>query len=69
MWEMFQWIDSIGAEYKGRKQMRVIKVADIISVLEDHFNTSKVASIMLDLLDYIIEVEDIENWNFLKFLI
>lgn len=41
--------------------MRVIKVADIISVLEDHFNTSKVASIMLDLLDYIIEIEDIEN--------
>lgn len=41
--------------------MRVIKVSDIIYVLENNFNTSKVAHIMLDLLDYVFEIEDIEN--------
>lgn len=38
--------------------MRVVKMSDIIYILELHFETPKVASIVLDLLDYVIEVEE-----------
>ena len=40
--------------------MRVVSMPDIIYVLELHFETPEVASVVLDLLDYIIEVEDSE---------
>ena len=37
--------------------MRVVKMSDIIYVLELHMETSEAASIVLDLLDYQFEVE------------
>ena len=40
--------------------MRVVSMPDIIHVLELHLETSETAGIVLDLLDYIIEVEDSE---------
>ena len=44
--------------------MRVIKMSDIIYVLEMHYETPEVASIVLDLLDYVIEVEDIDESSY-----
>ncbi len=41
--------------------MRVIPTQDIIYVLELHFETSEVATIMLDLLGYEIDTEDLNN--------
>ena len=38
--------------------MRVVKFEDIISVLEDHFDTPEAASIVYELLDYIFIVAD-----------
>lgn len=38
--------------------MRVVKMSDIIYVLELHLETSEVAGIVLDLLDYVKEIDD-----------
>ena len=38
--------------------MRVIKVSDIIHVLELHLETPETAAIMLDLLDYVKEINN-----------
>lgn len=41
--------------------MRVIEMSDIIHVLELHLETSEVASIVLDLLDYAMEIDSSEE--------
>lgn len=41
-----------------RQYMRVVSMPDIIHVLELHLETSETAAIVLDLLEYVIEVED-----------
>lgn len=41
--------------------MRVVKVSDIIHVLELHLETCETASIMLDLLDYVEEIDSSEE--------
>lgn len=41
--------------------MRVIEISDIIHVLELHLETSEVASIVLDLLDYATEIDSSEE--------
>ena len=41
-----------------RQFMRVVSMPDIIYVLELHLETSETAAIVLDLLDYVIEMED-----------
>ena len=41
--------------------MRVIKVSDIIHVLELHLETPETAAIMLDLLDYVKEIDSSEE--------
>lgn len=41
--------------------MRVVKVSDIIHVLELHLETRETASIMLDLLDYVEEIDSSEE--------
>ncbi len=41
--------------------MRVVKFEDIINVLEDHLDTPEAAGIVLDLLDYILILEDNKN--------
>ena len=41
--------------------MRVVKFEDIISVLEDHLDTPETAGIVLDLLDYVLILEDNKN--------
>ena len=41
--------------------MRVVPMRDIIYVLEMHYETSEVAGVVLDLLDYVVEVEDIDD--------
>lgn len=38
--------------------MRVIEVPDIIDVLELHLETSEAAAIVLDLLDYVKEIDE-----------
>lgn len=38
--------------------MRVVSMPDIIYILELHLETAEVAGIVLDLLDYVIEMED-----------
>lgn len=38
--------------------MRVVEMSDIIYVLELHLETSEVAGIVLDLLDYVKEIDD-----------
>ena len=38
--------------------MRVVEMSDIIHVLELHLETSETAGIVLDLLDYVKEIED-----------
>ena len=38
--------------------MRVIEVSDIIYVLELHLETSEAAGIVLDLLDYVKEIDN-----------
>lgn len=38
--------------------MRVVEMSDIIYVLELHLETSETASIVLDLLDYVKEIEN-----------
>ena len=38
--------------------MRVVSMSDIIHVLELHLETAETAAIVLDLLDYVIEMED-----------
>ena len=38
--------------------MRVVLMPDIIYVLELHLETPETAAIVLDLLDYVIEMED-----------
>ena len=38
--------------------MRVVKVSDIIHVLELHLETPEAASIVLDLLDYVRELDN-----------
>lgn len=38
--------------------MRVVSMPDIIYVLELHLETAEAAGIVLDLLDYVIEMED-----------
>ena len=37
--------------------MRVIKLTDVIHVLELHMETSEAAGIVLDLLDYVFKIE------------
>lgn len=37
--------------------MRVVEMSDIIYVLELHLETSETASIVLDLLDYVKEID------------
>lgn len=44
-----------------RQYMRVVEVPDIIHVLELHLETSETASIMLDLLDYVKEIDTSEE--------
>ena len=41
--------------------MRVVKFEDIISVLEDHLDTPEAAGIVLDLLDYVLILENNKN--------
>ena len=41
--------------------MRVVSMPDIIHVLELHLETSETAAIVLDLLDYVVEVEDLND--------
>ena len=41
--------------------MRVISMSDIIHVLELHLETSEAAGIVLDLLDYVVETEDLND--------
>jgi hypothetical protein len=41
--------------------MRVVKFEDIIYVLENHLDTPEAAGIVLDLLDYILILEDNKN--------
>ena len=41
--------------------MRVIKVSDIIHVLELHLETPETAAIILDLLDYVKEIDSSEE--------
>ena len=41
--------------------MRVVPMRDIIYVLEMHYETSEAAGVVLDLLDYVVEVEDIDD--------
>lgn len=41
--------------------MRVVEMSDIIHVLELHFETPETASIVLDLLDYVKEIETPEE--------
>lgn len=41
--------------------MRVVKMSDIIHVLELHLETSETASIVLDLLDYVEEIDSSEE--------
>lgn len=38
--------------------MRVVEMSDIIYVLELHLETSDVAGIVLDLLDYVKEIDE-----------
>ena len=40
--------------------MRVVSIPDIIYVLELHLETAETAAIVLDLLDYVIEMESDE---------
>lgn len=41
--------------------MRVVKMSDIIYVLELHMETSEAAGVVLDLLDYMFEIEGDNN--------
>lgn len=41
-----------------RQFMRVVSMPDIIHVLELHLETAETAAIVLDLLDYVVEMED-----------
>ena len=41
--------------------MRVVSMPDIIHVLELHLETSEAAGIVLDLLDYVVETEDLND--------
>ena len=41
--------------------MRVVEMSDIIYVLELHLETSEAASIVLDLLDYVKEIDSSEE--------
>ena len=41
--------------------MRVVSMPDIIHVLELHLETSEAAGIVLDLLDYVFELETSEE--------
>ena len=41
-----------------RQYMRVVSMPDIIHVLELHLETAETAAIVLDLLDYVVEMED-----------
>ena len=41
--------------------MRVVSMPDIIHVLELHLETSETAGIVLDLLDYVVETEDLND--------
>ena len=41
--------------------MRVVSMPDIIHVLELHLETSEAAGIVLDLLDYVFELETFEE--------
>lgn len=41
--------------------MRIVKMSDIIHVLELHLDTSEAASIVLDLLDYVEEIDSSEE--------
>ena len=41
--------------------MRVISMPDIIHVLELHLETAETAAIVLDLLEYVVEMEDLND--------
>lgn len=41
--------------------MRVVPMSDIIYVLELHLETAETAAIVLDLLEYIVEMEDLND--------
>ena len=41
--------------------MRVVSMPDIIQVLELHLETAEAAAIVLNLLDYVVEMEDLND--------
>jgi hypothetical protein len=41
--------------------MRMVSMPDIIHVLELHLETPEAAGIVLDLLDYVVEMEDLND--------